>query len=304
MAYGAKRADEIYTVGPETITARATQIVAGLVSVYSKRVLSTSEPSGPTAIPLKWIVSGRVGNPAQLKGSKVGAVSFTRAEQSVLVPDTGDRQLWELDYGAVCEGGQVVIFLGTDPANPVLRAVPSASEDLDLASLVRDIVAIQSKPGTAKLDAWLAYLLTAQNDHGREAALRSLVQMDADWKQMRPALDRMMSTSHLSERMSGFAFGIVVFGLMGEKWEQDQISVAEFLTRQFESPRTPKLELQYILSLKLALKFTMEDAARGAREPLRKLIINSLRRAEPIASKMPGVAEQYRQIRATYPTLF
>ena len=47
MAYGAKRADEIYTVGPETITARATQIVAGLVSVYSKRVLSTSEPSGP-----------------------------------------------------------------------------------------------------------------------------------------------------------------------------------------------------------------------------------------------------------------
>ena len=133
-------------------------------------------------------------------------------------------------------------------ADPVLRAVPSASEDLDLASLVRDIVAIQSKPGTAKLDAWLAYLLTAQNDHGREAALRSLVQMDADWKQMRPALDRMMSTSHLSERMNGFAFGIVVFGLMGEKWEQDQISVAEFLTRQFESPRTPKLELQYIFS--------------------------------------------------------
>jgi len=304
MAYAAKRADEIYTAGPETLTARATKIVAGPVSAYSKRVLSTSEPPGPDAIPLKWIIAGRVDNPKPLKGPATGAVSFTRAEHSALIADTVDVPSWELAYGDLRQSGQVVLFLGSDPENDVIQAVPSADGELDLASLVRDIVAIQSNPGNGKLKAWLAYLGTARNDHGREAALRSLVQMNADWKRMRPTLDRFMGNPSLSQHMCGFGFGIVVFGLTNQKWEQDQVSVADFLGRQFEIARTPKLAFQYILSLKMALRYTMEEAARGDREPIRKQIIDGLRRNEPVASRTPEVAEQYRQIRATYPSLF
>jgi hypothetical protein len=304
MAYAGTRADAIYTEGPETLTARATQIVAGPVFAYSKQVLSTSEPRGPSAIPLKWIAAGRVDNPLPLKGRATGPFSFTREEGSVLIADTLDMPSWELEYGEVRPSGQVVLFFGSDPAKPVLGAVANAEGELDLASLVRDIVAIQSSPPDAQVDRWLAYIETARTNNGREAALRSLVRMDADWKRMRPALERLLAKSSLNEQIRGFTFGIVVFGLSHQKWAQNQVSVADFLGEQFELARAPKLALQYILSLKLALRFAMEEASSEEREPVRKRIVDSLKRSEPVVSRAPELAEQYRQIRAAYPSLF
>jgi hypothetical protein len=304
MAHAANRADEIYTSGPETLSASATQIVAGQVSAYSKKVLSASEPPGPNAIPLKWIAAGQVDSPAPLKGLAMEPVRFTREEGSPLIADTLDVPSWERGYGQVQPYGQVVLFLSSDPAKPLLAAVPSGDGERDLASLVRDIVAIQSAPADAQVDRWLAYIETARTNNGREAALRSLVQMDADWKRTRPALERFLSNPSLNQKSRTFTFGIVVFGLTHEKWAQNQVSVADFLGRQFELARAPGLALQYILSLKLALRYTMEEGSRQAREPIRERMIESLKRSEPALSGSPEVAEQYRQIRAAYPGLF
>ena len=304
MADAAGRADEIYTTGPETLVARATQIVTGSIAGYEKRATLTSEPPGPDAIPLKWTVSARVDRPRPLKGSTLGSISFARAEQSSFVTEAGDVPAWEREYGYLQESGHVVLFLANAPKNQVLRAVPTTQGDLDLASLVSEIVTIQSRPEPSKQDAWLAYAGSAKTDQGRRAALRSLIQMNADWKQMRPALDRLIADSSLSEPMRAFAFGIVVFGLTNQKWQQDQTSVAGFLGHAFELARSSRSALQYILSMKLALGYTMEESARAAREPARKLIVDSLKRSEADASKVPAMAEQYRQIKATYPTLF
>jgi hypothetical protein len=232
------------------------------------------------------------------------SVRFTREEGSALVADTLDIPAWELGYGEVRPSGQVVLFLSSDSAKPVLAAVPSGDGESDLASLVRDIVDIQSSPADAQVDRWLAYIETARTGNGREAALRSLVQMDADWKRMRPVLDRLLANPSLNEQIRGFTFGIVVFGLTNQKWAKNQDSVADFLGNQFELARAPKLALQYILSLKLVLRYTMEEASREAREPIRKRIVDSLKRNEQVLSRAPGVAEQYRQIRAAYPSLF
>jgi len=304
MVDAAGRADEIYTSGPETLVARATQIVTGPIAGYAKRVTLTSEPPGPDAIPLKWTVSARVDHPRQLKGSTVGAVNFTRAEQSSFVTEPGEVPAWEREYGHLQESGHVVLFLASDPAVQVIKAMPTAEGQLDLASLVSDIATIQSRPEASRQDAWLGYVGSANTDQGRQAALRSLIQMNADWKRMRPALDRLLANSSSTGRMRAFAFGIVVFGLTNQKWQQDQAAVAEFLGYQFELARSSDSALQFILSMKLALGYTMEESARAAREPVRRLIVESLKRSEADASKVPAMAEQYRQIKATYPALF
>lgn len=303
MAHASNRADEIFTAGPEVLTERAAVIVTGTVSAYSRQVLASSEPPGPNAIPLKWTVAARVENPIALKGSPTGPIGFDRQEQSALISDTVDVPQWEQDYGDLRPSGQVVLFLSSDPANLILAVVPSGDGELDLASLIRDIVAIQANPENSKLDAWLSYLHAAATDHGREAALRSLVQMNVDWERLRPSLTRLAGNSMAGENLSGFVFGILVFGLTNQKWAQNQVPVADFLFRQFEYGRSSKLTLQYVLSLKLLLRYTMEEAARRIREPLRARIVEGLKRNEAALSRMPQVAEQYRQMRAAYPGL-
>lgn len=302
MAHAAGRAEEIYTAGPETLTASVAQILAGPIAEFSKRILSASEPAGPDAIPLKWVVKGRVESPKALKGAEQGPIAFTRAENSIFISDEIDVPSWELGYGDLQQSGQVVLFVGGDPANPVIQAIPSGAGESDLASLVRDIVAIQANPD-AEQDAWLSYVSLARQDHGREAALRSLVRLKANWKRTQPVLEMLMANPSLSQPLRGFVFGIVVFGLTSRAWDRDQLPVADFLCRQFDSARTPELSLRYVLSLKLALNFAMEEATRAARAPVRERIVDSLKRNEPLLARTPALAEQYRQIRASYPGL-
>ncbi len=273
------------------------------------RILSASEPPGPDAIPLKWVVTGRVDNPRTLRGAVQGAaVAFSRAESSTFVSDETDVPSWELEYGDLQPSGQVVLFVaggpvgGGAPANPLTQAIPSGAGEADLASLVRDIVAIQANPAT-QLDAWLAYLSSARQDRGREAALRSLVKMKANWKRTQPVLEGLMANPSLSRPLRAFVFGIVAFGLTTRAWDRDQLPVVDFLCRQFESVRTPESSLGYILSLKRVLNYAMEEAARAARAPLRERIVDSLKRSEPQLARTPALAEQYRQIRASYPGL-
>ena len=90
---------------------------------------------------------------------------------------------------------------------------------------------------------------------------------------------------------------------MSDNWIQDQLPVADVLGREFESVRTPRSTFQYILSLKRALHYT-EESEEADRVPLRRRIIDSLKRSESAASKSPEIAEQYREIRADYQAFF
>ena len=189
-----------------------------------------------------------------------------------------------------CPVDELIVPRLCDPDWPltVTKALPSGTGERDLAALIKDIVAVQALAQPSQQEsAWLAYLERARVDEGRKAALRSLLQLGTDWNRLGPALDRFLANPASSEAIRAFAFGIVVFGLTGGRWAQSQGAVAAFLCRQFMSEGRTGLVLQYLLNLKLVLKYTMEEAHRAAREPLRS----------------PELAQQYQQIRAMYPGL-
>jgi len=295
--------NQIYTRGPESLVQRAGTILAGTVSSYARHVQETSQPPGPGAMPIKWIVRGGIENPRALYGRSAGPIAFSRTEHSVLISAPDNQEEWEAEYGDLQPNGEAVLFLSGDPAHPTIKALPSGIGERDLAALVRDIVAIQQLDHPSKESAWLAYLETAPVDEGRRAALRSLVQLEADWDHLGPALDRFLANPALSETMPAFAFGIVVFGVTGGRWAESQGSVVAFLCRHFTSEGRPRLELSYVQNLKLMLRYTMAEARRAATEPLRRSIADCLRRREASASASPELAMQYQQIRASFPGL-
>lgn len=301
MFFGSQRAEQIFTTGPENLVANSTIILAGHVSSVSKKIVSTTEPPGPDASPLKWIITGEIHNPTALKGSAGGPVKFSRPEQDLALPSPRDRDLWEDDYSYFHDGDSIVLF-GRSDHFPT-KVLPSGSGQRDLVSLVRDIIAIEAGTKGEPGQAWLSYLNNAPTEQGRKSALRVLVQMTIGWKELAAALDRLLSTASLTDDMRAFSFGIVVNGLTQHRWKSDQVSVADFLARRFEAEQNPKLLLRYILFLKVLLNYSMDQAEKEDREPIRKRIINSLKRREATVSMIPELAEQYRQIRAAYPDM-
>ncbi len=297
------KADQIYSTGPEAMVARSWSVLAGRLSRYSRQIVSSSEPPGPDAIPLKWIVTGTVVDPVALKGAATGPVAISRPEQSPILPNPGNVEDWEQAYGDLQDGGTVVVFLGGDSAHPaVIKAIPSGSGERDLATLVKDIVSIQSEADKQlRIAAWVAYFDRARLDEGRKAALRSLLNERADWQTVASALERVNSS--LKEPMRTYAFGFVAFGITEGYWTAQQAAAVDFLCRWFESEGSPNVLLQDIMTLKLVLRYTAEEGARAARERLRIRVVDSLRRMESRASANPELAEQYRQIRAAYPGL-
>ncbi len=303
LSANSARADQVYTDGPETLVAQSPTILAGPVSSYARRVVETSQPPGPDAMPMRWIVSGRLENPRALKGAAAGPIAFSRAEQSVFIPGGGGGENWMRDYGDLGERDEAVLFLSAPPVRTV-KVLPSGAGERGLAGLVTDIAGIQSLRGKeSRTAAWLAYLDSARFDEGRRAALRSLVNSGADWARLNRALDRFLANPGLAEPMRAFAFGIVSFGLTRHYWAGSQPAVAGFLCGLFESEERTGLLLQYLLALRLVLIYVMEESQRTARQPLRAQIAGCLRRKEKAASAAPELARQYQQIRTGFPGL-
>ena len=300
MAATQNRPDAMYTTGPETAIFEAKTILTGYVSGYARHVLSTSEPSGPDAMALKWIASGRVERPVALKGHAMGPLSFHRKEQSAWESETPSLPLWELAYDEVQPAGEVVLFFGDDSTTPT-AVVPSEPGELDLVSLVRDAVGIQANSPEAQTAAWLAYIETAKTDSGRKAGLRSLLRANVDWGHMQPVLERMFANRTLSEPMRTFTFGIVAFGLTNSRWAGHQPEVAAFLGEQLTAARSLNLALQYILAMKLDLRFAMEGEKRAL---IRAPLVAALKENESRLAASPQIAEQYRQLRISYPGVF
>ncbi len=303
LTFASGRADEIYRTGPEVLTAQSSTILAGPVSSYSKQVLTSSQPAGPDAVPLTWVVTGRLENPSVLKGMAQGPRSFSRNEHSVFIPAERNRERWEEQYGDVSPEGRVVLFLSGDPKSPQIKALPSGTDERDLAAIVRDFVAIQAMEPQAQEAAWLAYLERSRTDEGRQAALRSLLRAKIDWNHLGPALDRFSANPSLTETIRGYAFGIVVFGLTEGLWTRSGAAIGQYLCRQFATPPADDedLLLDYLLKFKTLLQYTTEEANKAARAPLRTTVGTCLKSRESSLKGSPDLAEQYREIRDAYP---
>ena len=301
LAAGNARADQIYSKGPETLAAEAHTILAGPVSLLSRQLTESSQPPGPDAVPLKWVVAGTVERPQILKGSAGGSISFTRQEQSEFLPYPPEREGWEDAYGGLGESDEAVIFLLGDPASPQIKVLPSGAGERALSRLVKDIVTIQKLPD--QIAGWLTLLENPRTEEASRVALRSLVRGRTDWTQLSPAIDRFMSSQGAAPALRTFAFGIVVFGLTNECWSKSRSAVVEFLSRTFESENRPRLLLQHILALRVALSYTMQESRRSSTQQMRARIVQTLRSKEPTVSTWPELAAQYRQIRLEHPGL-
>ncbi len=299
QAFAAPPADQIYKLGPETLVAQSSTIVAGPVAGLERRVLATSQPAGPDAVDLRWTLSGRVEPATVLKGSVAGPATFTRLEQSPLLPGGPGGPDWQRPYGDWQSGDRIVLFLG-EGLPPAGVAVPSGTGERDLALLVRDLAAILARPSHQWQAAWLSYLDAAPQEQGRKAALRALLQLGAPWAVLAPPLTRLLSDPAHDERFAMFAYGFAVHGLVNGLWAPDQASVAAFLGDRFESETRPQLLLSYLLSLKLALRYANEEATRTERLPIRRRLLESLKRREAALQADPQLAGQYRELRATY----
>jgi hypothetical protein len=181
--------------------------------------------------------------------------------------------------------------------------LPTGYGDRDLATLVRGIVGIQAIADPPKqLAAWASYIERAPMDEGRRAALRSLIASPAvDWPRMEVVLSRVLANPALSSATRAFAFGIVAFAVMHDKWGDQQLNAVDFLGRQFEAERDARVALQQILNLKLVLGYTSAEAAAAARQPLRQHILACLKRRATQAPLSPELKEQYKQLGASYP---
>jgi hypothetical protein len=106
---------------------------------------------------------------------------------------------------------------------------------------------------------------------------------------------------HTESTIKPFAFGIVTFGVVSENFYADQEQAVNFLCREFIAERNSRIALQYILSFKLLLRYTLEEPGRASRLPLGRQIIDALKRRAAEVPLSPEITEQYRQIQAAHP---
>jgi hypothetical protein len=291
-------ANTIYRTGIETLVSQSPSILTGSVDDYSKKILSESQ-GGANAIPLKWIVSGRVNHPKVIKGTLPSkAVSFSRKEQSEIIPGDTSIAQWELDYGHLELSDAAVLFLNDDPDQSVVKVLPVGDENQDLVPLVTDIVRIQALSRGQQVDAWLAYLANGERTSQIEVALRSLLANKIEWNKLAPSMSTMMHNSSNSPASRAFAFGAVSFGLTLGIWKGDSIAVTDFLCRTFAAESNESQALQYVLHLKQILRATELDKFGKEGEPVRKQILRCLHETR---AQGPDVEVQYKDIFSRYP---
>lgn len=302
-ALDTQRADAIYRFGPETLAARAHAIYAGPIARYSKQVTEMSQP-GPDGFPLKWVASGRIEQPAVLKGTPPagGMAPFIRAEQSGMLPQPPQVAAWERELGDLQPGGDVLLFFQGDPVKPSLTVLPAQAGEAGLAARVREFVAIQADLDPARRNAaWLAYLQSTPHDEGRKAALRALLATPApDWLALHSALQAVLATPP-GAGLRTYATGIVAFGVMQETWGTHQADAVDFLCRQFSTTQNVDAALNQLLTLKLVLNHLSDETAAAARRPLQQRVLLCLKQRAAAGPLPPALAQQYEQLRASHP---
>jgi hypothetical protein len=293
-------ADQIYKSGPEDLVAASRTIVAGPVSGYSREVRKYSQP-GPDGFPLEWIASGRIDQPILIKGEAVrGPISFSREERSFFVPVNPEDPVWERDFGSIAPNGQVVLFLSGVESRQPAKALPSTGEQ-DLIELVRGTVAIQAiSDPIQQRQAWLRFLSSARSDEARRVAMRSLVRTGADWSQMARPLQTLFLEPGVSRNIKTFSFGFVAFYVTEEKWSKESSAAVDLLCQVFSAERESTLEIQYLQSFKLILRYTAEQPRSEMRQSLQRRIMETLERRASTGVEDPTLRQEYQRIRDQY----
>jgi len=306
-AYDSSRADHIYRIGPETLTAQAFAVATGPVARYSKQTTEMSQP-GPDGFALRWVVSGRFEHPEVIKGRLPSGdvVPFERFEQSGMLPAPQPVAAWERDLGDLDSGDEALLFLLGDPVKPTFRVLPSREPATGLAATVRRAAAIQAlDEPSERRTAWLDYLQSAATDEGRQAALRSLIATGGpDWSRLQPVLSAVLLRPGLSPQMRGYVAGIVAWSVMQDRWAEQQLEAAEFVCRQFDEVREPWLALQLALTLKQLMAFGAVEPADAVRRQIRQRVAQSVRRAAAGPGVSPDVEQQLQQLREAHPGEF
>lgn len=299
-AYAGPSASEIYRSGLETLVAASRTVVAGEIGHYEKTVTSSS--AGAESIPLTWIVSAQLEQPQTLKGAPPPApVGFTRAEQSPLLPPVAGASSQPEGQEGLSPDGMVALFYQGSAERPAI-VLPGGENPVARFDLLKEIVAIQaiSNP-SEQTAAWLAYLGRCRTGEARQVALRSLLHLNIAWPALAPAAERLMADPSTDQATRSFLFGIVTYALVHDRFAAPHADVARFLCHAFLAARDDRLSLQYLLQLKLLLRYTEQEEARQSRLPLRQQVIAALKQRAAQGNLSSQLEEQYRQIRSAYP---
>jgi hypothetical protein len=294
----ADRADQIFRIGPETLVAQSSKIVAGQIVAYSREVHRNSGP-GPNAMPMEWTAQGHIDHPVVLKGASPPApIYFSKLERSSLLPSSPIAPSWEMALGELMPGGQAILFF-VDRVNP--KVLPAGTGEGDLLVLVKDIVRIQDIRGRdEQIRGWLQYLATAPTSEGQRAALRSLVSLGANWSQVEPALAQLAAGKSVTPDLRAYVFGFVSYHLTAETWGVSPNGPLEFLCRMFSTEKGPEQQLRYLQRIKLLLLYTVAEPLEESRRPVRESLIRCLETWASRGLTDPELKQEYDQLRQKY----
>ena len=111
-----------------------------------------------------------------------------------------------------------------------------------------------------------------------------------------PSLERRFSDPGLSSNIKAFAFGLVAFYVTEGKWRRGYNAVVDFLCDVFAGQKQSDLELQYLQSFKLILRYTAEDPREESRQPARKKIMKTVAQRASLGLGDSTLKEEYRRI--------
>jgi len=293
--------EDVFKVGPETLVAAASNILAGPVAAYAKKILSWSAP--PDSIPLQWTVSGRIERFDMLKGPPLRApILFSRFEQYPYLQSDEPALAWEQEYGWIEPNDTIVVFLGEGESGTVLKTIPSKG---DLINLVGHIIRIHGLGSLEKeTDAWIEYLGKGPTDGGRKVALRSLMNQSVNWQRLQIAFNQVLKNKNLSREIRMFAFGILVSHIISGRFSDAAIAVVEFLCQVFASEANQELVLTYTGYLGTILRHCEGGDIADQRIDLCRNIFDVLKERKSIG--LSGVSaemeleEYYQEVRNEY----
>lgn len=296
-----ERADQIFRLGPETLVASSSNIIAGRVSHYRKEVLKVSQP-GPDGFPLEWRITAEIADPVALKGSPASrSISFSRIERSFMSPVPTQNPRWEQDYGELVPEGTVILFLSAADSQDIQKVLPGGTGEQDLAALVSEIVSIQRLTNPKeRIQRWLAYLAAGPVSEGYRVALRSLAQGGAQWQELEPALRKILVQTSLSQDVRAFTFGFVAFNITQNKWDAHGSAAFDLLCSSFSGQADPKLALRNLANLSLVLHYASEEPAQPSRRLLRERTVKCLRDWASLGLADQDLSEEYKRIRQQY----
>ncbi|MHC4063352.1 MAG: hypothetical protein ACYSUQ_07380 [Planctomycetota bacterium] len=296
------RTDLVFTTGVETEVAKSATVLVGGVADYQQEVQRSSGP--PSDVPSEWLVKARLASPECLKGvAPPIAVGFTRQERSWMLPPPDSMLYWEPPYGDLVDGGRAVVFLGEGPEPPVLRVVPTGKGEQGLATLVSDIVRFRALAGSEeKFKAWTGYLASVETDEGKRAALRALCYSGAKWERLQSPIGRLLSDGKVTPPVRGYAFGIVTYYVVKERWDPQTEQAVDSLGETFLREKNADLTVEYLGNLGIILNHCRQARIPEERQAVRDAIVECVKQRKKLALRGGPAAdreseENFTQIR-------